>query len=108
MSLIAFFSALSFFDKAIAALLKSFLIVFLCSFLGAKAQQPHFIYIQTENQQPFYVKMDKAVYSSTVAGYVIIAKLLDSTYNFSVGFLKNEWPQQNFTCTINKKDEGYL
>src|SRR5258706_13229883 len=88
--------------------LQVLLVVFIFFFIGAKAQQPHFIYIQTENKQPFYVKVDKAVYSSTISGYVIISKLIDSTYNLSVGFLKNEWPQQNFSCTINKKDQGYI
>jgi hypothetical protein len=89
-------------------LIPVFLFVFLFSFINAKAQQPHFIYIQTENKQPFYVKLDNTIYNSTESGYVIISKLLDSIYNFTVGFSKNEWPQQNFSCTINKKDEGYV
>ena len=29
------------------------------SSLFVKAQQVHFVYLQTENGQPFYVKMDK-------------------------------------------------
>jgi len=88
----------------IAAFLFSFL--FLCA--GVQAQQTHFIYIQTSDKQPFYVKLDKNVYSSSVSGYLIISKLLDKTYNFSIGFPKSEWPQQNFTCTVEGNDKGYL
>ena len=88
----------------ITALLSAF--IFLS--VGAKAQQTHFIYIQTSDKQPFYIKMDKTVYSSSTSGYLILSKLTDSTYSFSIGFPKSEWPQQNFSCSIDKKDKGYL
>ncbi|UEG51266.1 DUF4476 domain-containing protein [Ferruginibacter lapsinanis] len=74
----------------------------------AFSQQNRFIYIQTENKQPFYVKLDKKVFSSASSGYVIIPKLVDGTYNLSIGFPKNQWPAQNIQCTIDKKDVGYL
>ncbi|MGG9971326.1 DUF4476 domain-containing protein [Ferruginibacter sp. SUN002] len=76
--------------------------------LNSAAQQSRFIYIQTENKQPFYVKVDKRVFSSSASGYVIIPKLIDGTYNLSIGFPKNESPAQNIQCTIDKKDQGYL
>ncbi len=74
----------------------------------AFSQQNRFIYIQTENKQPFYVKLDKKVFSSASSGYVIIPKLIDGAYNLSIGFPKNEWPAQTIQCTVNKKDIGYL
>lgn len=74
----------------------------------AFAQQNHFIYIQTDNKQPFYVKFDKKILSSSVSGYLIIPKLQDSTYELSIGFPKNEWPEQKVTCGVNNKDVGYL
>jgi len=76
--------------------------------VGTMAQQNHFIYLQTENKRPFYVKMDKKVLSSSVSGYLIIPKLQDGNYALSIGFPKDEWPEQNVTCIINKKDVGYL
>ena len=72
------------------------------------AQQNHFVYIQTENKQPFYVKFDKKVISSSVSGYLIIPRLVDGQYNFTVGFPQNEWEEQNFACTVSKKDQGFL
>jgi len=87
--------------------------VFLFSFLLhltllLSARENRFIYIQTENKQAFYVKMDKRILSSSSSGYIIIPKLIDSTYNFSIGFPKNEWPEQNVTITVKGTDAGYL
>lgn len=72
------------------------------------AQQNHFIYLQTDNKQPFYVKLNKKVISSSASGYVIIPKLLDGDIALTIGFPKNEWPEQSINCTINKKDAGYV
>ena len=72
-----------------------------------KAQQKHFIYVQSEDKQPFAVVLGGKVFSSSDYGYVIIPKLTDSTYKFTVSFPMNKFPDQSFTCTINKKDVGY-
>ena len=72
------------------------------------AQRVYFIYLQTEQEQPFFIKMNDKIISSTAAGYLILPKLYDSSYSFSVGFPQNKWPEQKFEVTINKKDHGYL
>ena len=81
-----------------------------CLFIShnIKAQQNHFIYIQADNKQPFYVKLDKKVYSSTVSGYLVVPKLKTGAYSFVIGFPKNEWPEQNIHCAVDDKDLGYL
>lgn len=83
---------------------------FTCLFisLNIKAQQNHFIYIQADNKQPFYAKLDKKLYSSTASGYLVVAKLKTGAYNFVIGFPKNEWPEQYIHCTVEDKDLGYL
>src|SRR5882757_1153709 len=80
----------------------------ICLSVSAHAQQNHFIYIQADNRQPFYVKLDKKLLSSSASGYLIIPKLTDSSYDLSIGFPKNEWPEQKVTCNINRADVGYL
>lgn len=88
-----------------------FTFFFVCLFLHTiilKAQQNHFIYIQTENKQPFYIKMNKRIYSSSASGYLILAKLKPDVYDFFIGFPKNEWGEQNLECTVVDKDLGYL
>ena len=87
-----------------------FAVFFTCLFisLNIKAQQNHFIYIQADNKQPFYVKLDKKLYSSTASGYLVVAKLKAGPYNFVIGFPKNEWPEQYIRCTVEDRDLGYL
>jgi len=78
------------------------------SALFAQAQQPHFIYLQAENGQPFYVKLKNKVLSSSSTGYLILAKLTDGDYKFNVGFPKKEFPEENFQIPINNNNEGFL
>ena len=75
---------------------------------GVQAQQARFIYIQTENKQPFYVKMDKRILSSSLSGYIIISRLIDSTYKLVVGFPKNEWPEMNVAVNVKENHAGLL
>jgi len=83
-------------------------LLFSLAVLTASSQKVYFVYVQAESEQPFFVKMKEKVYSSSGTGYIILSKLLDSTYSFSIGFPQNKWPEQNFSVVVNKKDHGYL
>ncbi|MFC4263714.1 DUF4476 domain-containing protein [Ferruginibacter yonginensis] len=74
----------------------------------AKAQQHYFVYIQTDNKQPFYIKMNDKLLSSSSSGYIVIPKLSNGNYSLNIGFPKDQWPQQNIALTINGADAGYL
>jgi len=76
--------------------------------LSVKAQITHFVYLQTENGQPFYVKLNNKIISSSAAGYLIIPNIADGTYEVEVGFPKNEIPAGDFTFSIDKNNEGFL
>jgi len=52
--------------------------------------------------------MNNKVYSSSASGYIILPKLVDSTYIFQVGFPQHKWPDQGFSVTLNRQDHGYL
>lgn len=78
------------------------------SALSVKAQQIHFVYLQTENGQPFYVRLNNKVLSSSPAGYIILPELKDGDYHLIVGFPKNEFPEEDFQIAIQKKNEGFL
>ncbi len=71
------------------------------------AQQKHFIYVESEDRQAFAVVLNGKVFSSSDYGYIIIPKLTDGTYDFTISFPMNKFPDQNFKCIINKKDVGY-
>lgn len=75
----------------------------LCAF----SQQDYFLYIQSDEHQPFYARIHNKIYSSSESGYLIISKLADSTYPITIGFAKNLFPEQLFTIAINKTDKGF-
>ncbi len=85
-----------------------FSLLFLIASYYVSAQQHHFIYLQTEDKQPFYAKLDKKMMSSTASGYLIIPKLLEGEYNITIGFPRSDKDEQIYTCKVNNKDEGYL
>jgi len=82
------------------------LAVVCCTLMAAQAQRVYFIYLQSDNRSPFYLKTGTKVYSSTAHGYLIVPQLTDSTYNVVIG--KNGIPESRFSIAINGKDHGYL
>ena len=83
-------------------------LLFSLASLTGFSQKVYFVYLQTEGEQAFFVKMDARIHSSSASGYLILSKLRDSTYNFTIGFPQNKWPEQNFSVIVSKKDHGYL
>lgn len=84
------------------------LFVMMITALQAYSQLNHFIYLQTDNQQPFYIKYNNRIYSSSAAGYLIISKLKDGPFDFAIGFPKSNLPELQFQSIIEKVDKGYL
>jgi hypothetical protein len=88
---------------------KYILALFLAAFsVTASAQKLYFVYLQSEADQPFYVKLNDKVHSSSASGYLILSKLRDTAYSITLGFAQNKGPEQNFSININRKDHGYL
>ena len=83
------------------------LCVLFCVYLGLKAQKVYFIYLQSDNAAPFYIKMAGQIRSSTTEGYLIIPQLTDSTYVIALG-QPGKQNESRFSITINKGDRGFL
>lgn len=87
-------------------------ILFTCflfiSAVNIRAQQNRFIYIQSENKQLFNIKQGDKLFPSSDAGYLIIPQLANGSYELSLSFPKNEWPQQTIICIVKDADLGYL
>ena len=73
-----------------------------------QAQKVYFIYLQSENQQPFYTRTGEKIQNSTPSGYLVLSNLRDSTYTINIGAQGKEAPDQPYSLTVNKKDQGYL
>ena len=80
----------------------------LCFTFVLSAQKVYYLYLQTDDQAPFYVRMSDKIYSSAVSGFLILPNLTDSTYNMNIGFAKSTRPETRFAVTINQNDKGYL
>jgi hypothetical protein len=74
----------------------------------ADAQKVYFIYIQSDNNTPFYVKTGDKVTSSTASGYLILSNLVDSVYQFTVGKTGQAAVESRFSVPVNKQDRGFL
>lgn len=85
-----------------------FLFILFVFAFSARAQQAHFIYLQTDNGQPFYVKLNNKLVSSSSEGYVILPGVKDGVYQLVVGFPKKEFPEENFVISIDNGSEGFL
>lgn len=71
------------------------------------AQESYFVYIQTESQQPFSVRIADKQLSSSASGYLIIPKLVRGEYRLNIDFPKNQWPAQKMLIDVTK-DQGYV
>jgi hypothetical protein len=84
------------------------LVVTLLAVINVHAQRKHFMYVQSENKEPFYISINNKHYSSTMSGYLIIPRLKNGKYFFVAGFPKNKYTEQNFSYVINDKDVGFI
>lgn len=80
-------------------------IVLLCRLSGI-AQQSHFIYIQSDNKQPFTVALNKKNYASSGTGYLIISKIPPGRQTLVLGFTGSKQPAFEFAMEVNA-DAGY-
>lgn len=83
------------------------LLVFLFAW-GIQAQDPRFIYIQSETKQPFFVKIDQTFLNSSETGYLIIPRLEKDYYTITIGFPGNRWPGQEASVSTRIPGSGYL
>ena len=90
--------------------LKLYLVSFLLllfSFAGL-AQNFRFIYLQTENQKSFYVKMGGQSVHLASSGYIIIPSLSEGSYSITIGFPQSTLPELLLSVVLNEADAGYL
>jgi hypothetical protein len=75
-------------------------------FPSMRAQHYHFMYIQSDQQQPFYVKLGNEPLSSSAEGFLILPRLKDSAYEMVIGFPAKKFPEYRFRFAGFKKDRG--
>jgi hypothetical protein len=85
-----------------------FVLLIMVIAFSARAQQDHFVYLQTDDGKPFYVRMDSKIISSSSEGYVILHNITNGAHQINVGFPKNEFPEERFTVSVDNGNQGFL
>lgn len=84
--------------------------VFLISFVMFQVlgQGSFYIYIQSADHKPFYVRTGDRVFYSSGNGYLVIDDLKSNTYNLAVGFTNESGTEWHFSCTVNDEDKAFI
>jgi len=98
------------FVKMKGVVLKLYLIFILVLSLSCvvQAQDLRFVYMQTENQKPFYIKRNEQRIASSASGYIIIPRLAEGIYKIVIGFPQSTLPEFSVTVNVEETDAGYL
>ena len=84
-----------------------FIILFLpCAFL-ARAQKSMYLYFESENHLPFYLKIDEKVYTSVSPGYYVLTGLEEGKHKLSVGIPSESRLENRFEINV-ERDRGLL
>ncbi|MEY4727720.1 MAG: hypothetical protein RLZZ390_244 [Bacteroidota bacterium] len=73
------------------------------SFLHAQ----HYIFIEAEGQQPFYLKRGGETFSSTGSGFIILSKINQKEIDFIIGFPNKLYPEVAFKIAAIQQDRGF-
>jgi Domain of unknown function (DUF4476) len=84
----------------------SLVIVFLLQ-AGTGFAQKYFLFIDAENRQPFYVRVDSEFHSSSAEGHIILSQLKDTAYTIAIGFPGQTLPEQHYAFSILGKDQAF-
>ncbi|HAN65101.1 MAG TPA: hypothetical protein DCQ34_01880, partial [Chitinophagaceae bacterium] len=71
-----------------------------------QAQTFHYLYLETEGGQPFYVRMQQKTYSSAASGYLLIPRLSAGKQVMTIGFPGDARPREY--AIMLQHDAGYM
>jgi hypothetical protein len=74
--------------------------------LQGRAQETCFIYLQSANQLPFYVKLNDKVWSSSPGGFLILPNLIPAAYQLALG-MGEPTRENRFRIEIKGADRGF-
>ncbi|HTR29703.1 MAG TPA: DUF4476 domain-containing protein [Puia sp.] len=67
-------------------------------------QPCYFVLIQSDNGQPFYVRVNNRIYSSSSAGHLILSQLKDSIYPIAIGFPGQPATERRYLLNVRQRD----
>lgn len=82
-------------------------IFFIANFAPLVLMAQHYVFIEADAQQPFYVKKGDTLYSSSASGFLIIPKVAKGDFRLVVGFPKAIYPEVTFDIKEVARDRGF-
>jgi hypothetical protein len=83
----------------------------ICCFVLALAlvanAQSNFLYIQSENNQPYYIQFKGNTYGSNGKGYLFIPQLPNGNHSITISFPGDQYGEYTFSFTVADKPKGY-
>ena len=97
------------YKNLLIAMRSIFLVIalFICH-VGLHAQDRYFLYVQTDNEQAFYARVQGRTLSSSASGYLILPRISDSSLTITIGFPKRLFPEQTFQIRNIRSDKGFF
>ncbi len=83
------------------------LFIVLILMVGRIYAQDYFVLIEADNGQPFYVRVDSVLYSSSARGHLILSQLKDSSYIITIGFPGQVFPERQFSFNVHQNDHAF-
>lgn len=75
--------------------------------MGMATAQSNFLYIQSENNSPYYIQLNGINYSSNTKGYLLIPQMQNGEYSIIVGFAGDQYSEYTYSFSIENKPKGY-
>lgn len=94
----------------IKSVMKRILLVSCCFlFISMTAKGQGFVYFQSENNNPFYLKIGDSLISSNASGYKVLHNLPQGEQIVIVGLAKKDIPEAAFSISVKEKgSKGFL
>ncbi len=77
----------------------------MCQVLG---QGNYYIYIQSADHKPFYVRSGSKIFHSSGNGYLVMEHLASASYELMVGFPDAPSSEWQFNCSVNDDDVAFI
>jgi len=77
----------------------------MCQVLG---QGNYYIYIQSADHKPFYVRSGSRIFYSSGNGYLVMENLASASYQLMVGFPDTPSSEWQFNCAVNDDDAAFI
>lgn len=75
--------------------------------LSASLQAQHYFFLEADRQQPFYIRWNGQIQSSSANGFLLVSKVETDKIVLTIGFPRNQYPEISFDLKGMDRDRGF-